>query len=432
MNFVYIHTHDTGRYISPYGHSLPTPNLMKIAQNGVIFRQAYCAGPTCSPSRAALLTGQYPHQNGMTGLAHRGFELNDYSKHLVSYLKKHGYYTILSGVQHETDDQSKLGYDEILTTDKYKRNTHSIEYDLENVNAVVEKLKECAQNADKPFFLSFGIYNTHRPYPKNDEFDENYIAPPHSIADNTENRGDYGDFLKSVSVADECVGMVWDVLFKTGLINNTIVMFTTDHGLAMPRMKCTLYDAGIGVSLIFAGAGIPKHKCCNSLISHIDIYPTICDLLNIKKPDWLSGKSAVDMMYNDNPIRDYVFSEINYHVAYQPSRCIRNNKYKLIKNFYDTEKRVFINIDDSHPKEEWIGSANNTSPLQLFDLTCDPEERHNLAYLPQYSDILNEMLEKLESWMKQTNDPLCHGDVPINKDAVIYSQNDIYKNSTKS
>jgi N-sulfoglucosamine sulfohydrolase len=95
-NILYIHSHDTGRYIQPYGHNIPTPHIQKMAEEGVLFRKAFCAAPTCSPSRAALLTGQSAHSSGMLGLAHRGFSLNDYDQHLANYLKKQGYETASS------------------------------------------------------------------------------------------------------------------------------------------------------------------------------------------------------------------------------------------------------------------------------------------------------------------------------------------------
>ena len=121
-NILYIHSHDTGRYIQPFGHAMPTPNFQRLAEQGVLFRQAFCANPTCSPSRAALLTGQWPHSCGMLGLAHRGFRLNDYSHHLVQTLKKAGYTTALSGFQHvgrpPAADPSEIGYDEIFDTAK--------------------------------------------------------------------------------------------------------------------------------------------------------------------------------------------------------------------------------------------------------------------------------------------------------------------------
>ena len=81
-NVLYIHSHDTGRYVQPYGHAIPTPAMQRLAEQGVLFRQAFSAAPTCSPSRAGLLTGQCAHSAGMIGLAHRGFSLHDYGRHI--------------------------------------------------------------------------------------------------------------------------------------------------------------------------------------------------------------------------------------------------------------------------------------------------------------------------------------------------------------
>lgn len=120
LNILYLNCHDSGRYASPYGYNIPTPNLQHFAEEGVTLRRAFCAAPSCSPSRTAMLTGQYPHQNGMFGLISE-FQLNDDSRHLANWLKTHGYTTALSGLQHETaevpDRLHNIGYDEILTLD---------------------------------------------------------------------------------------------------------------------------------------------------------------------------------------------------------------------------------------------------------------------------------------------------------------------------
>src|SRR3954454_7065965 len=100
FNIVYIHSHDSGRYLQPYGYPVPTPNLRKLAGQGVLFRQAFSAAPTCSPSRACLLTGQFAHQNGMIGLAHRGFAMNDYGKHILHTLRGSGYRSVVAALQH--------------------------------------------------------------------------------------------------------------------------------------------------------------------------------------------------------------------------------------------------------------------------------------------------------------------------------------------
>src|SRR5690349_7085347 len=112
-NILYLHSHDTGRYIQPYGHAVATPNLQRLAEEGVLFAQAFSAAPTCSPSRAALLTGQSPHASGMLGLAHRGFALNDYRQYILHTLRPHGYYGALFGVQHVARDPSVIGYDSL-------------------------------------------------------------------------------------------------------------------------------------------------------------------------------------------------------------------------------------------------------------------------------------------------------------------------------
>src|SRR3712207_1473568 len=113
-NVLYVHSHDTGRYVQPYGHAIPTPNIQRLAEEGVLFRQAFCAGPTCSPSRSGLLTGQSPHSSGMLGLAHRGWALDNYGQHLVNTLRGAGYSSTLIGVQHEAADPTQIGYDRIV------------------------------------------------------------------------------------------------------------------------------------------------------------------------------------------------------------------------------------------------------------------------------------------------------------------------------
>ena len=100
-NILYIHTHDTGRFTSVYGKNVPTPHVKAFAEDALAFRSAFCASPTCSPSRGALLTGRYPHENGLIGLAHRGFSITDKSWHLASFLRENGFETVLCGVQHE-------------------------------------------------------------------------------------------------------------------------------------------------------------------------------------------------------------------------------------------------------------------------------------------------------------------------------------------
>ena len=115
-NIILMHSHNTGTFVQPYGHSVPTPNLQRLAEEGVLFRNTFSAAPTCSPSRASFLTGLYPHSAGMLGLAHRGFRMDDYDRHIVNILRGNDYHTALAGVEHTTSDLGAVGYDEILSS----------------------------------------------------------------------------------------------------------------------------------------------------------------------------------------------------------------------------------------------------------------------------------------------------------------------------
>src|SRR5688572_947957 len=144
-NVLYLHSHDTGRYIQPYGHPVPTPNLQRLADQGILFRQAFATAATCSGSRASLITGQYPHRNGMMGLAHRGWRLHDYGHHLLHTLRTAGYHSELIGEQHVSEDPGVLGYDQV----------HDIESNHVATVAplAVERLRT---GLPEPFFLSVG------------------------------------------------------------------------------------------------------------------------------------------------------------------------------------------------------------------------------------------------------------------------------------
>ncbi|SKC83609.1 sulfatase family protein [Maledivibacter halophilus] len=431
MNIIYIHTHDSGRFLSPYGANVPTDNLLELAKDSIVFRNAYCAGSTCSPSRAALLTGTYPHNNGMYGLAHRGFKLKDYKMHLANYLKEYGYETVLCGVQHEAAGCTEshiavpiIGYSKNITEDYKKRaNEDLVFWDLENAKSAANYIKE-AKN--KKFFLSFGMFATHRDYPTeiDDTIDERYVSLPYLTFDNEENRKDTAKYHTSAKYADKCIDIVIKALKENGLYDNTLIIFTTDHGIANPFNKCNLLDSGIGVSLIIRN---PKQnrqgKVTDSLVSHIDIFPTICDLLGIDRPKWLQGKSLADVLEDEKKeVREEVFAEINYHTSYEPARSIRTKRYKYIKYYDDYNKINYSNIDDSSPKEFLLnnGLKSIKKPMEAFyDLYFDPYERNNLINNKGYKKIIKELKEKLYNWQVETDDPILKKDIPIPKKAKV-------------
>jgi N-sulfoglucosamine sulfohydrolase len=259
-NIVYIHSHDSGRYLQPYGHAVTTPNLQRLASEGILFRQAYSVAPTCSPSRASLLTGQCAHKNGMLGLAHRGFALNDYQKHIIHTLGRSGYRSILAGLQHIAPEPGMIGFNEILTPKS-----------LSAADVAPAAVAFIDRGLATPFFLDVGFHETHREYPTPTPADNpNYILPPVPIADTPQTRMDMAGHHASARIMDQGVGQVVDALERNSLLENTLVISTTDHGISFPSMKCNLADDGWGVSLIMRGpGGFRGGTVCDSLISHL-------------------------------------------------------------------------------------------------------------------------------------------------------------------
>ena len=407
-NILYIHSHDTGRYLQPYGHAIPTPNLQRLAEKGVLFRRAYCAAPTCSPSRAALLTGQSPHSAGMLGLANRGFVLGDFRQHIIHTLKSAGYTSALAGIQHLTSTKfhrgaEAVGYDKVLTEVRTEAHTAAADF--------------IRSQPAEPFWLTVGFFETHREFPTEHDVNPDYVLPPAPFPDTPRTRQDMANYIAMAKTLDEKVGALLQTLDDSGLRNDTLIIYTTDHGLAFPDMKCNLTDHGIGVALIMDGpAPFSGGRVIDAMVSHIDIFPTLCDLLEIDPPAWLQGHSILPLLTGElDSIRDEVFAEVNYHAAYEPKRALRTERYKYIRRYDERRAPVLSNIDDGFAKSEWLDAGYADSPVapeQLYDTVLDPGERVNLIAEPDYADVLADMRLRLDRWMRDTDDPLLSGHVP--------------------
>jgi N-sulfoglucosamine sulfohydrolase len=406
-NIVYLHSHDTGRYVQPYGHPVPTPNIQRLADQGLLFRQAFCGAPTCSGSRAVLLTGQWAHVNGMIGLAHRGFRLRDYGHHLVHTLRQAGYWSGLVGEQHLSVDPRVLGYDAIGDVDT----TH-----VESViPATLDLLDE--RPRDRPFFLSVGFFETHREFFESSSVrDALYSSPPPNLPDTPEVRRDMASFKQSARSLDQGVGAVLNALDEHEVAEDTLVILTTDHGLPFPGAKASLLDRGIGVLLIIRGpGGFHGGKVSDALVSQIDLYPTICEIAGIEPPHFVQGRSLLPVVRREVPeVNDEVFAELTYHAAYDPQRAIRTRRHKYIRLFGDKLEPVLPNIDEGPTKELLVAAGYGTRPRpreRLHDLLFDPMEADNVVDDPDYADVLADLRERMEEWMRQTDDPLLHGPV---------------------
>ncbi len=405
LDVIYLHSHDTGRCVQPYGHAVPTPSIQQLAEQGLLFRNAFCAAPTCSPSRAALLTGQWAHCSGMLGLAHRGFSLADPRRHLARVLADAGYHTVLAGIQHVGSDDGELGYLQVLDTDSNSA--------TEVAPAAAEFL---CNPPDRPFFLDAGFFETHLPFPEPRD-DGRYCRPPAPLPDAPEVRADMAGFRESVRLLDDGVGIVLDALEGSGRGRETLVVCTTDHGLPLPGMKCNLTDHGIGVMLVMRGpGGFQGGRAIDGMVSQIDLFPTLCELLGIEPPGWLQGRSMMPLVRGEaEEIDEEVFAEVTYHAAYEPQRAVRTRRWKYIRRFEERGGPVLPNCDDSHSKQYLLERGwreRAPEPEQLYDLAFDPNEARNLAADPGSAGVLDGMRRRLDRWMRETGDPLLSGPVP--------------------
>jgi len=353
----------------------------------------------------------------MLGLAHRGFSLNDYHQHILHTLRKEGYYSALVGEEHISKDPNASGYDQISKIEGYR------------ANVVAPTAIDLLNNGlPQPFFLSVGFFETHREFLKPSSIqDTKYSLPPAPLPDTPETRRDMGAFKASALDLDKGIGAILEALDANGLAENTLVICTTDHGIAFPRMKGNLTDHGIGVMLIIRGpGGFTGGKIYDALVSHIDLFPTICDLLNIDHPCWLQGRSIMPLIRDETQeIHDAIFAEVTYHAAYEPQRAVRTQRWKYIRRFDHHLGPVLPNCDDSPSKNILMHSGwqKRLRPLeQLYDLIFDPNEACNLAHDQSAGTILEEMRERLDHWMRLTDDPLLHGPVSAPPGAELNDQ----------
>jgi N-sulfoglucosamine sulfohydrolase len=405
-NILYLHSHDTGRFIQPYGEQVLMPNVQALADQGVLFRQAFCAAPTCSASRACLLTGQYGQSNGMLGLAHRGWSLRDYSHHIVHTLRKVGYTSTLIGEQHISKDPQAIGYDEVMKVPT----TH-----VESVAPLA--MEVLRRPREQPLFLSVGFFETHREFLGPGSLrDVQYSKPPNNLPDVPAVRADVAAFKASARSLDHGVGVVLNELDAAGLREDTLIVFTTDHGMPFPGAKATLYDRGLGVMLILRGPEpFGGGRVHDGLVSHIDVYPTICDFLGIERPPFLQGVSLMALLRGEaGQVREEVFAGSTWHAAYEPQRAVRTRRHKYIRRWGERRTPVLANTDDGPSKELLIENGwaeRELAPEQLYDLVFDPNEANNLLEDPGYAAVLADLRGRLRGWMEQTEDPLLAGHV---------------------
>jgi arylsulfatase A-like enzyme len=370
----------------------------------------------------------------MLGLAHRGFTLQDYSHHIIHTLRKSGYLSALAGMQHIAnafpEPWKAIGYDLFLGGTR-PEDAQVGDIDIPFLRAALDFLDH---PPSQPFFLSVGFEETHRKFPPLPPGQNpGYTLPPAPLPDTAEVRRDMAQFKISAQNLDRKMGAVFEALERSNFAENTLVVCTTDHGIAFPDMKCNLNGHGIGVMLILRGpGGFSGGRVYDSLVSQIDLFPTLCDFLEVPRPEWLQGVSLMPVIQSETEeVRQAVFAEVNYHAAYEPMRCVRTKRWSYIRRYETQPHPILPNADDSPSKRLWLEHGWRDRPPaseEFYDLIFDPNERDNLIANrslrehPGASAALEEMRSRLEGWMQSTQDPLLNGPIPLPEGARVDDQ----------
>lgn len=449
-NILFIVSEDNGPELGCYGNrEVSTPNIDRLAKEGLLFENAFVTYSVCSPSRATLFTGLYPHQNGQIGLATHQFSMYDSLETLPEILKQAGYRAGIIGKLHVNPESSfSWDYQGIKGNNFGKKDLFRY---------TEEALDFINQDPKTPFFVMVNFPDAHFPLQaqvdglpeiplKGDGIDQ---PLPFIGADSPRLREFTANYYNSMNRLDIGVGMLMDSLEKKGLLENTIVIYMGDHGPQFSRAKCSNYEAGLRVPLIIKSpyAKATKGKFSSNLVSSIDILPTLMDIAGVTRSDLkLPGRSLLPLLEGNDtePWREYVFAGGNSSTSllYYPRRSVRGKRYKLIHNLlYERENPKFAYYT-THANSHFDGGTEtgeieasneqiqagyatwkNPTEYELYDLQNDPFEWNNLIEKAEMAQIKEELIQKLEEWQLQTQDPLRNKEILDRFTAEIDSVN---------
>jgi len=270
----------------------------------------------------------------------------------------------------------------------------------------VEELLE--RSHDKRLYIEINLAETHRPYPQPPP--DPLVEVPRFLEDTPEAREELAALQAAIETMDVAAGRVLAALERAGRAENALVVFTTDHGLAMPRAKCTLYDPGIEVALIARWPRGGLHGVRDDLVSNIDVLPTLLEAAGLEIPPEVQGHSLLE----GDGQREAVFAEKTFHSYYDPMRAIRTHRYKFIRNFetaFCVEVPGDIQAGPIFRADPARYSTDRPAVVELYDMEEDPLEQHNLAGSEAVKEVEAELSERLWAWMRETDDPLLNGPV---------------------
>ncbi|PHN05693.1 sulfatase family protein [Flavilitoribacter nigricans] len=413
-----------------YGHpSIRTPNIDRLAREGMRFDQAFLTTSSCSPSRASIITGTYPHQTDAEQL-HWPVPADKLT--FVEKLKAHGYWTALAGKYH-LGDALKDRFDLIAAvgTSGFVMNADGPAEEApekkEDGSGCENWLATFQQRpADQPFFLWLAAVDPHRPYTSD------IVAEPHRAADvivppylpdvDTV-REDFARYYDEIHRMDDYIGQLMDALEKSGEADNTVVLFISDNGRPFPRDKTTLYDGGIKTPWIVRWpAAVKAGTTTASMVSAVDIAPTFLSLAGAEVPPVFEGVDFSPVLHDPSAtVRDWIYAEDHWHDFEDYTRAVRDQDYKYIRNFYPDlpntppadalrsptfakmlQMRAAGTLNDAQ-----LACFREPRPEEeLYDTRKDPHELVNLAGDPAFAETLAQLRTKMEAIRQETGDIL--------------------------
>jgi N-sulfoglucosamine sulfohydrolase len=435
-NVLLVVAEDMGPQLGTYGCTeARTPHLDRFAQRGARFESAWCSYPLCSPARSTLLTGLPPHENGTMGLSTFGFATFEGVPSLSRLLNyERGYRTGLLGKHHVVPEERFPFHLRWADNQCYSFAGRDYRRMLRFADTFMD-------DASSPFFLMVALPDAHLPFLRQSfgEPRQPMNAADVGIVPGMDRRIPsweqwYADYHNCIQRADLALGGLMDILDRRGLRDNTLVIFTSDHGLQFPRGKLSLYEPGMSIPMLMAGPGVtPRPEGVRTAVSQVDVFATILDATGIERPSPCRGESLMNIADND-PDR-CVFGERTACMpqTYFPQRAVRDGRFKLIWThqadrmdpYHQMLSEQFSSPGETAPpsppnsmSRPPIPPSEQLSPVmrkayevwrqppawQLYDLADDPLETINRAGDPQLAQQERRLRGRLEQWMRDTDD----------------------------
>lgn len=412
-----------------YGHpTLKTPNIDRLANEGMRFTRAFVTASSCSPSRASLLTGRFPTRTDAEELH---WPLPDGQPDFVSELRASGYWAAAAGKWH-LGESAKQRFDVVLEADPagYQLSPNAKAGDDNKIEVAagadpsgcgdwLRTLRE--RPADKPFFLWLASLDPHRDYENfadNPTSPDDVVVPPY-LPDDAELRRDLALYYDEIERLDGFVGQILDELDRQSLTDNTLVVFMSDNGRPFPREKNTLYDTGIHTPLLMRWPQHVKPSVCGSLVSSVDLSGTFLAIAGGKR--WPRPAHDLQPLFDgsEQVIRKFTFAEKNWHDYAGRSRAVRDLRYKYIHNEYpdlpNTPPADVVRSLSYRAMQKLLGADKLTAnqldcfikprPVEeLYDTELDPYELNNVANDPAYAEHLKRLRKRLVVWKRDNRD----------------------------